>query len=135
MSQADPIQGKPPVVVCKSDYGRLWTLAISLHVREGDVADQLMTELDRARIVPDDQIGAEVIAMGTTVRFTMNTGEDRTVTLVYPNEADIDRNRISVLTPVGAALIGLASGQSIDWHTLDGTVRRLTVETVIGHAR
>jgi regulator of nucleoside diphosphate kinase len=49
---------------------------------------------------------------------------------VLPPEADISAGRISVLTPIGAALIGLSPGQSIDWETRDGRVGRLTVESV-----
>ena len=119
-------------MIGRTDYGRLWTLAVSLHVREGDVADQLMGELDRAKIIPDDQVGNDVVTMGTTVRYTTDTGDDRTVTLVFPNEADIAQDRVSVFTPIGAALIGLSPGQSIDWLARNGAVRRLTVQTVNG---
>ena len=132
MAPANHAQGKPPVVIGRTDFGRLWTLAVSLHVQEGDVADQLMGELDRAKIIPDDQVGSDVVAMGTTVRFTTDTGDDRTVTLVFPNEADIAQDRVSVFTPIGAALIGLSPGQSMDWPARNGSVRRLTVQAVNG---
>lgn len=132
MAHVNQVQGRPPVVIGRTDYGRLWTLAVSLHVREGDVADQLMGELDRAKIIPDDQVGNDVVTMGTTVRYTTDTGDDRTVTLVFPNEADIAQDRVSVFTPIGAALIGLSPGQSIDWLARNGAVRRLTVQTVNG---
>jgi regulator of nucleoside diphosphate kinase len=56
-----------------------------------------------------------------------STGEARTVSLVYPGEEDIDDGRISILTPVGAALLGLSEGQSIEWETRIGESRTLTV--------
>jgi regulator of nucleoside diphosphate kinase len=58
------------------------------------------------------------------------TGQVRTITLVYPKDADMNAGRISVLTPVGAALIGLSAGQSIEWQTPTGGRRSLTVLSV-----
>lgn len=66
--------------------------------------------------------------MGSTVTFRDDTtAQDRTVMLVYPDEADVAQGRISILTPVGAALIGLSVGQSIEWQTPGGGWRSLTV--------
>ena len=65
--------------------------------------------------------------MGAAVRFSLDGAEPRTVRLVYPGEADIEQGRISVLTPVGAALIGLTAGQSIEWTDRDGKSRSLSV--------
>ena len=69
--------------------------------------------------------------MGSRVRYrTAADGEERDVTLVFPAEADITRSRVSVMTPVGAALIGLRKGQSITWITRDGRKQVLTVTGV-----
>jgi regulator of nucleoside diphosphate kinase len=68
--------------------------------------------------------------MGSKLRFTSDTGEDRRITLVFPGEADIAEGKVSILTPIGAALIGLSVGQSIDWTARDGRTHRLTVESV-----
>jgi regulator of nucleoside diphosphate kinase len=66
--------------------------------------------------------------MGCEVDFRDDmTGRVQTVTLVYPQEADISKGRISVLTPIGTALIGLPVGKSIDWATRTGETKRLTV--------
>ena len=94
------------------------------------MADELLGELERARVVEDDQIGANVIRMGSSLRFTTTSGEDRTVMLVFPAEADIAQGKVSILTPIGAALIGLSAGQSIDWTARDGRIHQLTVEVV-----
>jgi regulator of nucleoside diphosphate kinase len=65
--------------------------------------------------------------MGSTVEFRPDGGQPRRVTLVFPGDADISEGKISILTPVGTALIGLAPGQSIAWTARDGRRHRLTV--------
>ncbi len=121
---------KPAIIVTLSDHKRLSRLAEAHAARDPEVSGELLSELDRARIVKDDQIRADVVGMGSTLRFTSDLGEDRTVTLVFPGEADIAAGKVSILTPIGAALIGLSAGQSIDWSARDGRVHRLTVEAV-----
>lgn len=119
---------KPAISMLRQDHERLTLFAEKMP--EGALADEILAELDRARVVSDKAISADVIRMGTTVRYSSDAGEDRTVTLVYPGEADIATGKISVLTPIGVALIGLSVGQSIDWTARDGRVHRLKVESV-----
>jgi len=121
---------KPAITLSRTDHERLSRLAESVSNRNAAIADELLAELDRARVVTESALAAGVVRMGSTLRFTTDAGEDRTVTLVYPGEADIAAGKISVLTPIGAALIGLSAKQSIDWTALDGRVHRLTVESV-----
>ncbi len=121
---------KPAITLSRTDHERLWRLAESFADRNPNAAEALLAELDRARVVADASLSASIVRMGSTLRFTTDAGEDRTVTLVYPGEADIAAGKISVLTPIGAALIGLAAKQSIDWESRDGRVHRLTVESV-----
>jgi len=123
-------QRKPAITITRSDHERLSRLAESYAARNPDVADELLAELDRAKVVDDGRIAADVVRMGSSLRFTSDVGDDRHVTLVFPGEADIAAGRISILTPIGAALIGLSAGQSIDWTARDGRVHRLTVEAV-----
>lgn len=120
----------PAITVTRSDHARLFRLADTHSARNPQAAEALMAELDRARIVRDGAIRNDIVRMGSTLRFTSDLGEDRTLTLVYPGEADINAGKVSILTPIGAALIGLSVGQSIDWTGLDGRVHRLTVELV-----
>lgn len=120
---------KPAISMTCSDHERLYRLAESF-TRNPAVADQLLAELDRARVVDEERIGVDVVCMGSTLRFTTDTGEDWTVTLVYPGEADIAEGKVSILTPIGAALIGLSAGQSIDWTARDGRTHRLSVASV-----
>lgn len=123
-------QRKPAITITRTDHDRLSRLAESVPEANATVADQLFQELDRARIVADDRIAADVVRMGSILRFTSDVGEDRMVTLVFPGEADIAAGRISILTPIGVALIGLSAGQSIDWTARDGRTHRLKVESV-----
>lgn len=121
---------KPAIAMTRSDHERLSRLAEGFAERNPAVADQLFAELDRARTMDDSKLAADVVRMGSRLRFTSDVGEDRTVTLVFPGEADIAEGKVSVLTPIGVALIGLAAGQSIDWTARDGRIHRLTVESV-----
>ncbi|MDR7034378.1 nucleoside diphosphate kinase regulator [Mesorhizobium sp. BE184] len=123
-------QRKPAITMTRSDHERLSRLAESSAVINPDVAEVLLAELDRARVVDDRKIAPDVVRMGSTLQFTSDLGERRRVTLVFPGEADIGEGKISILTPIGAALIGLSAGQSIDWTARDKRVHRLTVETV-----
>jgi len=121
---------KPAITMTRSDHDRLSRMAGSLPAKTASVADQLFVELDRARVVADTRIPSHVVRMGSGLRFTSDLGEDRCVVLVFPGEADIAENKISILTPIGTALIGLSAGQSIEWTACDGRVHRLTVESV-----
>ena len=132
MASHSPRRRKPAITITSSDDERLQRLANSILERNPELAETLLSELDRAQVVTDARIRPDVIRMGSTVRYSTETGEERTVTLVYPNEADIAEGRISVLTPIGIALIGLSSGQAMDWTARDGRVHRLTVLDVAG---
>ena len=121
---------KPAIKITRTDYERLTRLAESHMARNLEVAEQLLVELDRAHVVADAVIADDVVRMGSSLRFKTDTGEERDVTLVFPGEADIAEGKISILTPIGAALIGLSAGQSIDWTARDGRAHRLTVMSV-----
>ncbi|WP_456779043.1 nucleoside diphosphate kinase regulator [Bradyrhizobium sp. USDA 3315] len=123
---------KPPITLTADDYKRLSLLARAAENKMPDVASVLTEELERAHVLADGH-PAQTVCMGSEVRFRDDsTGTVRTATLVYPDDADISRRRISVLTPVGAALIGLSAGNSITWETRTGDLRRLTVLEVRG---
>lgn len=104
----------PPITLTRSDCDRLDRLASA--AAASPTSDFLAREVARATVVPSDNAPCDVVAMGSTVTFRDDTtAQDRTVMLVYPDEADVAQGRISILTPVGAALIGLSVGQSIEW--------------------
>ncbi len=118
------------IIVSNSEYERLTDLANASMERLPDVAQELLDELERAEIVGDKDVPADVVRMGSTVTFKSDDGHTRTLKLVYPADESLDEHRISVMTPVGAALIGLGTGQSISWTARDGKHHRLTVTKV-----
>lgn len=131
MAHASKKTSKPAITVSRTDSERLWRLAETHIVRNPEVAEELIAELERATVVDDGRIPQDVVRMGSTLCFTSDLGENRCVTLVFPGEANIAEGRISILTPVGVALIGLAAGQSIEWIARDGRTHRLLVESVV----
>src|SRR3546814_9485491 len=90
----------------------------------------LRDETSRAKVYTRERIPRDVVVMGATVEFDDANGSTRSVKLVYPNDADISAGRISILTPVGAGLIGLREGQSILWPDREGHERELTIVRV-----
>jgi regulator of nucleoside diphosphate kinase len=106
-------------------------LSIAAHERVPQVSELLLGEIERATIHEPERMPTDVVTMLSTVEFVdQASGARRVVQLVYPAEANIEEGRISILTPVGAGLIGLREGQSILWPDREGRERRLTVVTV-----
>lgn len=122
----------PDIMLGRQDHRQLIVLAMAGIGHSAEDADGLLYELERARVVADDAVPDDVVRMGSLVRFRSNAGGERTVELVYPKDADIEAGKVSVLTPVGTALIGLRTGQSITWLTRDGRKQVLTVLDVRG---
>ena len=120
----------PQIIVSNADYERLTDLANAALERLPDVAKELLDEMDRAQVVEPDKVPANVVRMGSTVTFKSDDGNTRTFKLVYPAEESLDEHRISVMTPVGAALVGLGVGQAISWTARDGRHHELTVVQV-----
>lgn len=128
MTKKTNARAKPRITLSASDHEKLSVLANAAGHTMPEVAAELAEELDRAHVLPKGREAAEAVHMGCEVEFRDDmTGRVQTVTLVYPNEADISKGRISVLTPIGTALIGLPVGKSIDWTTRTGESKRLTV--------
>lgn len=93
--------------------------------------DELRVELERARIVSPDVISNDVVTMNSRVALRdLETGERETFTLVFPNDADIAEGRLSILAPIGTAILGERVGDEIRWRVPDGW-RRLKIEEVI----
>jgi regulator of nucleoside diphosphate kinase len=121
----------PPVRLCESDYDTIAELALAIERRSPELAAQLLGEIDRAEICPAGTLPPDVVRLGSEVEFAdVETGAARTVRLVLPAEADIDSGRVSILTSVGAGLIGLSVGQSIDWPSPAGRARTLRILAV-----
>jgi regulator of nucleoside diphosphate kinase len=116
----------PDIVVGHKDHDRLAALADAALDRLPEFAETLLTELDRAKVVADHRVPDGVVRMGSLVEYEAR-GDRLRVELVYPAQADVEAGRISVLTPIGTALLGLSAGQSIEWQTRDGRRQALTV--------
>lgn len=116
MNQLHKAASRPPIQMIDAEAETLTDLALSVERRMPAVSALLLREAERARLHSATRIPADVVTMGSQVAFLDDSSDGpRTVTLVYPGEADISEGRISILTPIGAALIGLRSGQSILW--------------------
>jgi regulator of nucleoside diphosphate kinase len=125
-------QELPPITLSIGECDRLRRLVDAAEKSSPKTAAFLSREIERADIVDPDRLGRGLVTMGSEVEFRDDTtGKVRRVTLVYPNEADVGTGKISVLTPIGAALIGLSVGQSIEWELPTGGWRSLTVLDVL----
>lgn len=106
-------------------------LAMNVEERLPQVSELLLNEITRATLHPARRIPDDVVTMHSTVRFIDEaSGRDYTYELTYPQDADISKGRISILTPVGAGLIGLRAGQSILWPDREGHERELKIIAV-----
>ena len=106
----------PPITVSSVDLERLYAL---LEKQAGDnfaSAAALENELVRARVLEPEDMPADVVKMRSMVRFAITPGgKEFQLMLCYPDEMDKDPNKISILAPVGAAILGLSVGQEIEW--------------------
>lgn len=119
---------KPPIHLSESDYDVIADLAMRMEQRSPALAKQILDEINRAKIHPDGTMPADAVMIGSEVEFLDDsTGEKRRVQLVLPPHADIGAGRVSVMTPVGAGLIGMTVGREISWPTPDGRPRMLRI--------
>lgn len=115
------------IIVTDLDLERLRTV---LDTHDVPTAEALDAELHRATVVPHREVPADVVTMNSDVVYEdESTGARRTVRVVYPRDADAGRGWVSVLAPIGSALLGLRVGQHIDWRVPAGR-RRLRVVDV-----
>lgn len=118
---------KSAVTISRVDIERIEALLERLPPREADKLDGLRAELDRADVVEPAAMPPHIVTMNSTVSFEdVNNHEKLTLSLVYPNAAGV-AGTVSILAPVGSALLGLEVGQHIDWPMPDGRSRSLRV--------
>ncbi len=128
MTNVHAFPSSPALVLSETDAERLSALALRAIDAQPVVAGLLLAEIERAEVRPDPQTPDKAVGMGATVQFLDEvSGRRRTVELVYPQDADIAADRISVLTTIGAGLIGLSEGQTIAWPDRDGHTRLLRI--------
>ena len=124
--------GLPPsIIVSTRDMARLEALLDSPALSRHPAAVALSQELERAQVLPPEEIPAGIVTMHSRVDCEDELHDEKhSLTLVYPHEADFDKGRVSVLAPVGSALLGLSVGQTIDWTAPGGRKLRLRVTAV-----
>lgn len=122
------------IYITELDYNRLNGLIDRTRERNGadrEYLNKLEAELDRAEIVDSNDVPADVITMRSKVRLKdLVSGESNTYSLVFPTEADFAEGKISVLAPIGTAILGYKQGDTIEWPVPSG-LRRLKVEEVL----
>lgn len=122
------------IYITKFDLARLKELlqvGISFKARDRNYLESLQDELDRAHIVEPTAIPDRVVTMNSRVRLKdMETGEENNYTLVFPSDADIEQNKISVLAPIGTAILGYRVGDTVEWLT-PGGARKVQIEAML----
>jgi regulator of nucleoside diphosphate kinase len=118
---------KPPIVISRLDLERIEALLERMPPIQAAQYEALRAELDRADVVEPAAVPANLVTMNSVVTFKdEGTSDELTVSLVYPAGAGVP-GTVSILAPVGSALLGLTVGQQIDWPTPDGRQRHLRV--------
>ncbi|SFT27596.1 nucleoside diphosphate kinase regulator [Methylobacterium sp. yr668] len=128
------LEERPPLVIPTTDLRSLREIVTATHPSDprAAVAAWLAEELDRAAVVAPQALPPRVVTMHAEVSYRDDvTDQVGRMKLVYPGEEDAEGHAISVLSPVGAALVGLSERQSIRWRTPSGGFRGLTVLRVL----
>jgi regulator of nucleoside diphosphate kinase len=120
---------RPPAIhISEGDYDIIADLALRMAARAPELSRMILDEMERAKVYPDSRLPENVVSIGSQVTFAdERDGGPRTVQLVLPGEADIEAGRVSIMTPVGAGLIGMSVGGEISWPCLDGRSRALKI--------
>ena len=123
---------RPNIVISSLDLERLETLLDSLSSAAFPGKSELEAELARAEIVNPEAMPGTVVTMNSKVRFKVaSSDEEFSLSLVYPRDVDASNDKISVLAPVGSALLGLSQGDEIEWPVPGGSMLNVRIEEVL----
>ncbi|QJQ96277.1 MULTISPECIES: nucleoside diphosphate kinase regulator [Halomonadaceae] len=123
---------RPTIVINRLDAERLQRLIDAATDKDQEVAEVLERELERGEIVDPEEMPADVVTMNSQVQFTDLTREKQLIrTLVYPRSLADTPDGLSVMAPIGAALLGLREGDVIDWALPGGSPARLRIDAVL----
>lgn len=115
----------------KNKLQKLFASTIGFRSRDLKTVKDLLNELQRAEVIDDNKIKNNVVTMNSTVQVKdLNTNEEFTYTIVYPEFADINENKISILAPIGTALLGYKAGDTIEWEVPRGK-RKIKIMKVV----
>lgn len=121
------------IVITESDFKKLEALVDASRLSgnlDRQHLDELEEELNRAKVMASKSVPRDVVTMHSRVRVTdLDSGKELVYQIVFPREADISKSRISVLAPIGTALLGYAVGSEIEWSVPSGT-RRFRVDAI-----
>ncbi|MBO1928077.1 nucleoside diphosphate kinase regulator [Thiomicrorhabdus sp. 6S2-11] len=125
------MKSRPEITVSSVDLDRLYSLLDSLPKNSIAGLDDLEEELSRAKIVKPKDMPPNVVTMNSTVQFVIeSTNKEFELTLVYPQNMNADGKTISILAPVGSALLGLSIGDSIEWPKPGGGTLNVKITAV-----
>jgi regulator of nucleoside diphosphate kinase len=122
---------RPGIILTSLDFDRLEAILDALPVETFPGKTELRGELDRAEVVEPQDVPPDVVTMNSKVRFVLESGEEFCLTLVYPQDIDGSTERISILAPVGSALLGLSAGAQIEWPRPGGGVIKVRLVEVV----
>lgn len=122
---------KPTILVSWLDMDRLDRMLDALPSAQASARDALLDELGRATLAEPWEMPPDVVTMNSRVRFTLDgSDQEVTMTLTYPKDMTGDPSQLSILTPVGTALLGLKVGDTISWQRPDGALFQLSVRAI-----
>lgn len=125
-----------PIQVCRRDYGDLQRLARGEARFNHSVARLILDKLERAVVCEPEEIGERVVRLNSQIRYRLNDdGRLEVRYLVYPDHVQITGQWLSILSPLGAALIGSSEGESVSFRNLSGTLCRVAIVDVANHPR
>lgn len=127
------MSGKP-IQITQFDLERLQKLLLDARAtdyRKSEYLEKLQAEIDRARVVQPKDIPSDVVTMNSTVSIEdLDTKEEEVYTLVFPEDADVQQGKISILAPIGTAMLGYEVGDTFEWDVPAGK-RRLLIKKIL----
>ncbi len=125
------MNSQPDIIISELDYSRIDNLLRATPGIATNIKSALLTELERAELVAPEQIPANVVTMNSQVKFSViSSGVTFTLKLVYPKDMADSGNTISILAPVGSAMLGLKEGDEIDWQDGQGGMLQVRIEAI-----
>jgi len=122
---------QPNIIISEQDLHRLETM-LEHHAKLTPTMEHLENELARAEVVKPQDIPTNVVTMNAKVLITIAPSAEATeITLVYPHDFRGDKGQVNVIAPIGAAILGLAEGQEIEWPQPDGHTMKVKIEKVL----
>ncbi|QEA37763.1 nucleoside diphosphate kinase regulator [Pistricoccus aurantiacus] len=126
------MSSRPIITINRLDAERLQRLIDNASDKDMPVAEALEVELERGEVIEPQDIPEDVVSMNSQVQFTdLNRGKQLTRTLVYPHALAGTEDGLSVMAPIGAALLGLRIGDIIDWTLPDGHDTKLRIDAIL----